>query len=243
MLSQVRHQFLDSSTGQPVGAGVRVTVRDAASNSLLRLYGSASGGLISMFGQTFTDSAGYVEFYINAGISVSMHAYSRDGAPLSLAPDVTAGTSSSGADLAADAAAKVNSMRSGTSALGTFNAAQVTAGAQWAAGVTSGNALVLGDGSIDGGVVNIHADVTIDASNAATYNAKLAVLSAAHTITIAGDIPNFSLLVRPPASGAATIAVTNSAHVNGGTTSVSKTLADVQAFGVMWFATNNYFAQ
>lgn len=243
MLSHIRFQFTDSSSGQPVPAGLRVIVRSAVSDTLLRLYSGPNGGLISLYGQTQTITDGYADFYVQQNTPVNMRVIDESGSTVSVASAVNAGVVSTSSDISGSATTALNNMRSGTAAIGTFSAAQVASGAQWAAGTTSTNGVVLGDGSIDGGVINVTSDVTITLANAATYNAKLLVLDAAHTITISGDIPNFTALVRPPASGNATIAVTSSATVNGGTTSITKSLADTQVFGVMWFAANCYLAQ
>ena len=87
-----------------------------------------------------------------------------------------------------------------------------------------------------GGNVTISGDVTITASNAATYNGQTLIWSTAATVTLSAGLPDgFGFAGRPPASGNASIASANTGGLptlDGATTTVTRALASNKLFAV-----------
>jgi len=99
-------------------------------------------------------------------------------------------------------------------------------------------------GSVSGGSISVAGNLTINAANAATYNGKTLIWSAAYTVTLAADLPtDFGFSGRPPASGNASIASANTGGLptlDGATTTVTRALAGNKLFAVVWVASNAY---
>ncbi len=95
-----------------------------------------------------------------------------------------------------------------------------------------------------GGSVSVSGDVTINSANANTYNGMTLIFSAAATVTLAAGLPeNFGFVVRPPASGNASIASANTGGLptlDGATATLTRALAGNKLFAVVWIAADTY---
>jgi len=91
--------------------------------------------------------------------------------------------------------------------------------------------------------VSIGDIVTISSSRdaLATDNGKTLVFSAAYTYTMVGGLPvGFSVAVRPPASGNASIARASPVTLNAGTSTLIRALASNTLFAVVYIGTDAY---
>jgi len=93
------------------------------------------------------------------------------------------------------------------------------------------------------GMVQITANVTVNAANAAAYNGQTLVWSGAWTVTLsAGLPPGFGFAGRPPASGNASVAVAGGVTIDGAGTTITRALASNKLFAVQGIGTDTYTA-
>ncbi len=98
-------------------------------------------------------------------------------------------------------------------------------------------------GVVSGAGVVVSGNVTINASNAATYHNADLLFSGAYTVTLAAGItavyPGFKFSARPPDSGNASIAA-SSVTLNGAGTTITRALASQRRFAVIADGTDAY---
>jgi hypothetical protein len=109
---------------------------------------------------------------------------------------------------------------------------------------TNGPGGAAGTGAPAGtGLVSITAPVTINATNASTYNGQTLTWTGTFTVTLEAGLPSgFGFAGRPPASGNASVAVSGGPTIDGATTTITRALASNKLFAVQGIAADTYTA-
>ena len=92
-----------------------------------------------------------------------------------------------------------------------------------------------------GGYVTVASNTTITTANAADYNGKVITFSAAATLTLSPDLGVFSCRCKTPPTGNASIARSGApVTINGGTSTVTRALAQQRIFDVFTAAADAF---